>query len=413
MKQVIRWFLDLYHSGQLDLNPPYQRRSVWTLKDRKFFLDTIFRNYPSPAVFLHKRIDEALGKMIYHVVDGKQRLETIILFTQNAVAIDKEYGDVRLNGKKWKNIDNEPDLKMLFHNYVLPVEFIDTDNSAVINEVFDRLNRTSRKLERQELRHAKYDGWFIKTAEAEAEKEEWERLGVVTKARMRRMKDAQCISELLIVLLKNRIMGHDQDILDNIYAEYDSPHETISNFAEADFKRKLEFIKDYILTMEAHDSVVTKYARELANFYSLWAFVVLNQIRLESPEITAARYSEFMEKMSTLSKDQDIKKLSGGYGADLYSLGHKYLLNSGKANAYQKQREARNNVLESVLLGQTTREEQLKMRDGDHASSLPDAQALTRSDGGEYILKLIMRKTNDAGETDLPAHEEEGKVTPD
>jgi hypothetical protein len=413
MKQVIRWFLDLYHSGQLDLNPPYQRRSVWTLRDRKFFLDTIFRNYPSPAVFLHKGIDEALGKMIYHVVDGKQRLETIILFAQNAVAIDKEYGDIRLNGKKWKNIEGVPDLKMLFHGYTLPIEFIDTDNSIVINEVFDRLNRTSRKLERQELRHAKYDGWFIKTTEAEAEKEEWERLGVVTKARMRRMKDAQCISELLIVLLKNRIAGYDQDTLDDIYAEYDSPYETLPNFEEEDFKRNLEFTKDYILAMDSHDLVVAKYAKGFVNFYSLWAFVVLNQTHLESPEITAARYSEFMEKAAALSKERDINRFLGGDENNLYSLAYKYLINSGKANTDRKQREARNEVLESVLLKRTTREGQLVMQDRKNASSSPDAPALTRDDGGEYILKLIMRKTDDVKEKDAPAHEGGGKAPPD
>jgi hypothetical protein len=126
VKRHISWFIDLYYNGQLDLDPPYQRRSVWTLKDRKFFLDTIFRNYPCPAVFLHKDIDGTSRKMIYHVVDGKQRLETIMLFVRNDVAMDRGYGDPRLNGKKWKHIENEPDLKALFRDYALTVEFIDT-----------------------------------------------------------------------------------------------------------------------------------------------------------------------------------------------------------------------------------------------------------------------------------------------
>jgi hypothetical protein len=128
------------------------------------------------------------------------------------------------------------------------------------------------------LRHAKYDGWFITIAEAEAEKDEWEGLGVVTKARMRRMKDVQVIIELLIVLLKDRITGYDQDALDDICAEYDSPQETLSNFDEEDFKRMLEFSKNYILSMEAHNCAVTKY-EGLSNFYSLWGFV-LNQTHL-------------------------------------------------------------------------------------------------------------------------------------
>ena len=405
MKQGIRWFLDLYYNGQLDLDPSYQRRSVWTLRDRKFFLDTIFRNYPSPAIFIHKELDETFGKMKYHIVDGKQRLETIILFTRNAIAVDKEYGDVRLNGKKWKSIENDPDLKVHFYNYVLPIEFIDTDNSIVINEVFDRLNRTSRKLERQELRHAKYDGWFIKTAEAEAEEDEWERLGVVTKARMRRMKDVQCISELLIILLKNRIIVCDQDILDDLYAEYDSPYETLLNFDEEDFKGKLAFTKDYILRMEAHNRAVTKYAKGLSNFYSLWTFVVLNQTHLELPEMTAERYSDFMARVATLSKEKDVNNFLREHENDAYSMAYNYLRTSTRAGADQQQREARNKILERVLLGQADREAFIDKNRGTH-SSPQSSWSLVRNDGGQHILKLAMGKSNNIEEKE-PQRDEE------
>ena len=114
MKKDVNWFLDLYQNGQLDLDPSYQRRSVWTLKDRKFFLDTIFRNYPCPAVFMHKEMNEEAGRLIYHVVDGKQRLETLIRFAKNDIPVDKEFGDPKLNGKKWKGIETDPELKNSF-----------------------------------------------------------------------------------------------------------------------------------------------------------------------------------------------------------------------------------------------------------------------------------------------------------
>src|SRR3990167_5115312 len=96
--QDLSWFLDLSANNQLDLDPSYQRRSVWSPKDRRHFLDTIFRGYPSPSIFLHKQIID--GKTIYSVVDGKQRLETILKFTRNEIAIDKKYGDSRLDNKK-------------------------------------------------------------------------------------------------------------------------------------------------------------------------------------------------------------------------------------------------------------------------------------------------------------------------
>lgn len=82
--QDISWFLDIHDKGQLNLDPPYQRRSVWSSTDKRFFIDTILNNYTAPPIFLHKTLDEH-GRPTYHVVDGKQRLQTIIDFVQNIV----------------------------------------------------------------------------------------------------------------------------------------------------------------------------------------------------------------------------------------------------------------------------------------------------------------------------------------
>jgi hypothetical protein len=345
VKKQLLWFLDLHQNGQLDLDPPYQRRSVWTLKDRKFFLDSIFRNYPCPAVFLHKEADIPSGKMIYRVVDGKQRIETIILFARNSLAMDTGFGDLRLAGRKWKTIEREPDLREQFLNYALNVEYIESADKQFINEVFDRLNRTSRKLERQELRHAKYDGWFITMAEKEAENEEWERLGVVTKARMRRMKDVQCVSELLFVLLKNQIAGYNQDALDTLYAEYDSPADTFPDFDERDFRNRLDLAKGFIIQMQYHNAAITNYVRGFTDFYSLWAFVALNQDRLPAPQVIASRYADFMSKVIALAKTKDIKLLPS-HDNNAYA----YLRNSAQSGTDHLQRVARNTILSHVLL---------------------------------------------------------------
>lgn len=391
MKKPLRWFLDMYDYGQLDLDPPYQRRSVWTLNDRRFFLDTVFKNFPCPAIFLYKKTDMALGRMIYHVVDGKQRLETLIYFRNNKLTLDKKYGDRRLNGKSWEGIKNEMDLIEGYLNYSMPVEFIEIADDVMINEIFDRLNRNSRKLERQELRHAKFDGWFISVAEAEVVKEEWEQLGVIAKAMMRRMKDVQYISELLSVLIKNRILGYDQNILDGLYAEYDSPQETLDDFNEREFYENLEVVKNYILQMEHYNQAITRYAKGLGNFYSLWSFVVLNRRHLNSPETTADRYAEFMGKVATLTKSKDIKHLRE-LGEEQYSNAYKYLNNSVQANSSQTRRGIRNTILESVLLDEIAHEETLSKEIETPASLSQNYALLRKDDNGESILRLIMGK---------------------
>ena len=83
----------------------------------------------------------------------------------------------------------------------------------------DRLNRNSRKLTRQELRHAKFEGWFADQVEKESEKDAWKTIGVVTTARVKRMADTQFISELMLVILENSVLGFDQDDLDEILCQ--------------------------------------------------------------------------------------------------------------------------------------------------------------------------------------------------
>jgi hypothetical protein len=345
--QDLSWFLDLYRNEQLDLNPTYQRRSVWSPKDRRFFLDTIFRGYPSPPIFLHKMIDDK--GTTYSVVDGKQRLETIIRFTENKIAIDKNYGDSRLNGKKWENIKSDPELTHMFWNYVISVEFINViEGTTYVNEVFDRLNRNSRKLEEQELRHAKFDGWFITFVEHESEEPDWGKLGVVTTARAKRMKDVQFLSELLIVLLKNGISGFDQNEISEIYADYENPSENgkLLHFDEYETKKQFSTARQFLVEVENTNESVTHFAKDFKDCYTLWSCVVLNLPNLPPAAEFASEYADFMEhvnrfKDETFLTEENIKSFSSHY---------KYYQNSLGANTEAPQRNERYNALKTTIL---------------------------------------------------------------
>ena len=68
----------LYRTKKINLSPGFQRDSVWTATDRKNLIKSILHGYPLPAIFLYKRqID---GELVYDVIDGKQRLESIFMF---------------------------------------------------------------------------------------------------------------------------------------------------------------------------------------------------------------------------------------------------------------------------------------------------------------------------------------------
>lgn len=341
--QDISWFLDFVRNEQLDLEPTYQRRSVWSPRERRFFLDTIFRGYPSPAIFLHKRVDPVSGKQVYEVVDGKQRLETIIRFVNNKIAIEKDFGDARLDGKKWRQIE-DPALKSRFWDYVIPVEFIKIVEGTVVNEVFDRLNRNSRKLERQELRHARYDGWLVEFAEGESADGFWKDVGVVTTARVKRMKDVQFISELLMVAIYKRIQGFDQDSIDEAYAEYDVPQDTDPDFQEEAMRMKVGEVKNYISAMKANVPGIVEHLRTATNFYSLWSALMLMGDDRPDPRQAAEAYLEFLNMIAAIRE----RRTAGEPDADLVernAAAAVYLENAIGASTEPSQREKRHEIL--------------------------------------------------------------------
>jgi hypothetical protein len=347
--QDLTWLLDLHHNKQLDLDPPYQRRSVWTRRDKQFFLDTIFRNFPSPAIFLHKTINEA-GKATYHVVDGKQRTQTILDFVNDRIRIANDFGDVRLNGKKWSEMQGEQALKQAFWNYQITVEMIDVVEGSVVNEVFDRLNRNARKLTAQELRHSRYEGWLITKVEDQSTHEEWRDLGVVTPARAKRMADSQFISELMLVILEGRILGFDQAALDELYAKYDEPSDTAPELNEEVFEQRFSATKRYLLKMENEGGVISKHAKGFINFYTLWAFVALSE-KLPIEGTLADQYSAFMQKVEKLAEQQDLEAFLREKQAGEYTLALAYLTNSRGASTDFGPRKERLAALKTALLG--------------------------------------------------------------
>lgn len=291
--QDITWLLELRRFGRLDLDPPYQRRSVWSLAERQRFIDTILKNYPSPAIFLHKTF-EADGRATYHVVDGKQRLEAILQFVDGKFRVGTDFGDVRAEGKKWAQLEEFPSIRRALWNYQLVVEQLDDVQEPLVREIFERLNRNSRKLERQEMRHARFEGWLITFLEAQAEDSAWIQLRVSSRARAKRMSDVQIVSELAALIIHGEVRGFDQDALDELYAEYEAPDEVV-DFEAQTFEETFASATSYLMEMEASYAELPTRTSSLNHLYVLWALVVFDLVERLAPAEAAAKYKEFMD----------------------------------------------------------------------------------------------------------------------
>src|SRR6266849_1291790 len=67
-----------FNERSINLIPIFQRGKVWPLKMRRELIKNIVRRRPIPAIFLYK--DEAGSQYRYNILDGKQRLESILMF---------------------------------------------------------------------------------------------------------------------------------------------------------------------------------------------------------------------------------------------------------------------------------------------------------------------------------------------
>jgi len=278
-------------------------------------------NYPAPPIFLHKTLDES-GRPTYHVVDGKQRLSTIIDFFEGRIRIPDDFAEYALQKKNWSDLERES--KEKFWNYTLSVEMLPEVTDAFVRNIFDRINRNSRNLKPQEMRHAKYEGWFITAVENEAEKPFWKQHGMSTPARTKRMQDVQFISELFGVILKKQLSGFDQDALDDLYAEYDDASEDLTLFNEDDFNEEVDAVETFIQKIGGMEPDLQRVFKVQAHFYSLWGLLVLKKGSGLSAEEFATRYLEFMTAataaIETPSDDQNVNlyaQSSRGASTDL------------------------------------------------------------------------------------------------
>jgi 5-methylcytosine-specific restriction endonuclease McrA len=208
--KTITDIVNLFEDGLLNLQPGFQRQSVWSDRDRAKLTDSILRNYPLPAIFLYRREED--GQIIYDVIDGKQRVESILMFmgemrgrygvrTQLPGADEYEWLD-------WKRLSKKKQ-QHLITGYRIPVIEVDGDMGDII-EVFVRINSTGKALTPQEKRRAKYyNSAFLKEADRLARRYEpgFRKMGILSAGQISRMKHIELVCELMVSIHRGDVIN--------------------------------------------------------------------------------------------------------------------------------------------------------------------------------------------------------------
>jgi Protein of unknown function DUF262 len=290
--QNVAWILTHYGAGQLQLDPPFQRRSVWNLDYQRSFIDTVLRDYPCPPIFLEE--DTEPGRpTIWNVIDGKQRISALIAFSENEFHLGRYLAEDGHPDAYWDDLPME--LQRRFSRYRVTVENITDTSEAELREAFNRLNRNVDRLTAQELRHAQFPGLFLDRMEALSEDPFWADRRIASPANIRRMRDVEFVSELFLLTMHGVLDGKSE-ILDAYYAAY---AEEIPD--EDEHRATYDAILTYLKRLPL-DWRETRWAN-MGDLYSLWG--ALSELygeedELPEPEIAAQRLTRFSAQQREL-----------------------------------------------------------------------------------------------------------------
>jgi len=264
-------FYENYALDKYNFNPPYQRKSVWSDEKQSFLIDSILKNLPIPPIFLRQHIDDESGVTSYDVIDGKQRLNSIIRFILNEIPVSNELADSlydeNLAGAYFKDLDTDTlsEYKKKFWRYIVPIEYIDTTDEDVIDNVFDRLNRNGEPLTGQELRNAKYHNTiFLKAIKKLADEDFWNTL--LFNLELKRMENEEFISELLFVILEEDILEAKPMIIDRLYDKYSTIENDTLELVLTIFQESTKYMVSLNLDYDLYK------IKGVSHIYGLWCF---------------------------------------------------------------------------------------------------------------------------------------------
>jgi hypothetical protein len=144
----LRQAIDDIKDKTIDLAPDFQRPSVWTAQQRSRLIESILLGIPLPAFYFSQD-----GAGLLQVVDGVQRLTSIVDFASGKFPLESLEYLATLDGKCFGDLDAP--LRRRFHQTQIFVNVIEPGTPVEVKfNIFKRINTTAEPLTPQEIRHA-------------------------------------------------------------------------------------------------------------------------------------------------------------------------------------------------------------------------------------------------------------------
>lgn len=358
-----------YISKTYLVNRRYQRKLVWTIEEKRSFIDSIINGYPVPLVLLAE-VKTDKGRKL-EIIDGMQRMNAIMSFIDQDFDVRGEYFDLdtmadtkllKDEGKiTQKSQVMDRTLCASIARYEIPLSVFQESEQSHIDEVFRRLNSGGRHLSKQELRQAGATSKFASIVRKLASNVRgdssvsdildlnsmkkisitnksldygvtvdnifWVRNNIISKEDLRQSKDEEIIADIVAWVSLDKSIRSSSDILDQLYGYGDSSEDDgvnalssqvelqIQKINEDTIASNIQFVFDKLIEIVTHSGrsfnslLFEDQQAKIARYFEIVVFALYKLFIEDNMELVdKSKVVDLLDKAG----DKTIKLAAGG-----------------------------------------------------------------------------------------------------
>ncbi len=219
--------------------PVYQREFVWDVNDQSSFIESVLIGLPIPMMFLA----EVESPGAFEIVDGVQRISTLVAFQDGDLVLKNLSLLSALNGLSFQHLSASQQNKFL--SRALRIVVLDPDTSDDNRRsLFDRINKSGRKLKPSERRIGALQGPFMQFLQDCAQAPLLRKLAPASDAVARRREHLELVTRFFAYSDHYKEFKHDVDkFLDNYIKQGNLGFDAATMLSE--YENMLLFVEKY------------------------------------------------------------------------------------------------------------------------------------------------------------------------
>ncbi len=246
--------LDQIERDLFDLEPPFQRRTVWSDRRASLYIESLLLGCPVPAITLAEMPPDSDHQ--YVVIDGKQRLTSLKRF---ALDVDLRLTGLdvlqKFAGSSYSDVAQEPEFDRFLNLPIRTVIVRSWERDEVLHFMFHRLNSQVTPLSSHELRRSLIPGPFTSYLDRRsARSSQLHRILNVTEPD-RRLRDAELLLRgLAFLAYLPEYRGNLKSFLDQVTRSLNSSWDGDAEVQVEQLAKTLEATVDAVYKIFENDS---------------------------------------------------------------------------------------------------------------------------------------------------------------